>query len=313
MNTFKEYPATHSMETNWYCIDEDGNVGVFDIDDNGPVPTGNPLKQASLSEFLYYLADEDECGIKCINLTDDQVKDLLIDDNWEKEEWDDGYNYYWNDVALELKPEFVSAFISKVKELDLTKDVYCLSKSLNIFFVDFSRCKAMVDYMDKLQVIKAIYRWNNDNYSYFEDGGYNADGTMTERMKSFRFPAFVYFHDTFAQDPAEKKFSPKHPWHVSQLTEKQKSLMGKLPLRFAETDKIQLAEHVPVDAYLYDKIYYNRYLWGKCQKADGSYFYLNSVTSEHMSEENMLNLMKTGEAFIYDYQDGLDIIEKQYD
>ena len=40
MKQFKEYPATHSMSTAWYCVDEDGNVGIFDIDDNGPVPVG---------------------------------------------------------------------------------------------------------------------------------------------------------------------------------------------------------------------------------------------------------------------------------
>ena len=34
MITDKEYPATHSMATSWYCVDEDGNVGIFDIDDN---------------------------------------------------------------------------------------------------------------------------------------------------------------------------------------------------------------------------------------------------------------------------------------
>ena len=32
MITDKEYPATHSMATSWYCVDEDGNVGIFDID-----------------------------------------------------------------------------------------------------------------------------------------------------------------------------------------------------------------------------------------------------------------------------------------
>ena len=40
MITDREYPATHSMSTAWYCVDEDGNVGIFDIDDNGPIPEG---------------------------------------------------------------------------------------------------------------------------------------------------------------------------------------------------------------------------------------------------------------------------------
>ena len=38
MKTNKEYPATHSMSTAWYIVDEEGNVGIFDIDQNGPQP-----------------------------------------------------------------------------------------------------------------------------------------------------------------------------------------------------------------------------------------------------------------------------------
>ena len=38
MKIDKEYPATHSMSTAWYCVDEEGNVGIVDIHDNGPIP-----------------------------------------------------------------------------------------------------------------------------------------------------------------------------------------------------------------------------------------------------------------------------------
>ena len=36
MITDKEYPATHSMSTAWYCVDEDGNVvePEYDLDDD---------------------------------------------------------------------------------------------------------------------------------------------------------------------------------------------------------------------------------------------------------------------------------------
>lgn len=40
MKTDKEYPATHSMSTAWYCADEEGNVAIIDIEDDGPVPVG---------------------------------------------------------------------------------------------------------------------------------------------------------------------------------------------------------------------------------------------------------------------------------
>lgn len=38
MKTDKEYPATHSMATSWFAVDADGNVGIIEFEDNGPVP-----------------------------------------------------------------------------------------------------------------------------------------------------------------------------------------------------------------------------------------------------------------------------------
>lgn len=39
----KEYPATHSMSTAWYGIDLEGNVALFEFNENGPVPQGVPV------------------------------------------------------------------------------------------------------------------------------------------------------------------------------------------------------------------------------------------------------------------------------
>lgn len=40
MKIDKEYPATHSMSTSWYMVDDEGNVGIMQFDDNGPIPLG---------------------------------------------------------------------------------------------------------------------------------------------------------------------------------------------------------------------------------------------------------------------------------
>ena len=34
----KEYPATHSMSTAWYMVDDDDNVAIIEYNENGPVP-----------------------------------------------------------------------------------------------------------------------------------------------------------------------------------------------------------------------------------------------------------------------------------
>ena len=38
----KEYPATHSMSTAWYMVDDDDNVAIIEYNENGPVPCDVP-------------------------------------------------------------------------------------------------------------------------------------------------------------------------------------------------------------------------------------------------------------------------------
>lgn len=38
MKIDREYPATHSMSTAWYIVDDEGNIGIVQYEDNGPVP-----------------------------------------------------------------------------------------------------------------------------------------------------------------------------------------------------------------------------------------------------------------------------------
>lgn len=68
MITDKEYPATHSMATSWYCVDEDGNVGIFDIDDNGPIPVGE-YRQNCVDEVFYEDFTFDEAQFKRLHLS----------------------------------------------------------------------------------------------------------------------------------------------------------------------------------------------------------------------------------------------------
>ena len=50
----KEYPATHSMSTAWYMVDADGNVGLMNFDDNGPVPEFNQVSpEATLTNLVF--------------------------------------------------------------------------------------------------------------------------------------------------------------------------------------------------------------------------------------------------------------------
>jgi hypothetical protein len=45
----QDYPAAHSMDTNWFAVDADGNIGYFDSGEGGAVPTSYQS-----SEIEYY-------------------------------------------------------------------------------------------------------------------------------------------------------------------------------------------------------------------------------------------------------------------
>ena len=74
MKTTKEFPATHSMGTEWFIADAEGNIALFDFDDDGPVP-------AKIVDDFWGGLDEigvpDKDGINSFELTDEQTFYML--------------------------------------------------------------------------------------------------------------------------------------------------------------------------------------------------------------------------------------------
>ena len=139
MITDKEYPATHSMATSWYCVDEDGNVGIFDIDDNGPVPVGE-YRQNCVDEVFYEDFTFDEAQFKRLHLSPDQISQMLepmdMKDVWEESVIDNGQiNVSWMDVIVQIDMDKFDIF-KKAHELDASPyhPLVCLSEELGLFY-----------------------------------------------------------------------------------------------------------------------------------------------------------------------------------
>ena len=76
MKTTKEFPATHSMGTEWFIADAEGNIALFDFDDDRPVPA----KIADNDDFwgeLDEIGVPDKDGINSFELTDEQANYML--------------------------------------------------------------------------------------------------------------------------------------------------------------------------------------------------------------------------------------------
>ena len=140
MKQFKEYPATHSMSTAWYCVDKEGNVGVFDIDDNGPVPAGDYKENCVNEVFWDDVSSEGDGGFRTLNLSEEQILPMLepcgFKDVWTQDEFGLA-NYSWMDVIIKIDMSKIDVFKQAVSLINKRNtSPICLSKELGLFYVD---------------------------------------------------------------------------------------------------------------------------------------------------------------------------------
>ena len=61
MITGKEFPSTHSMDTAWFAVDLDGNVAIFQFEEEGPGLV--PFTDIHTDELLLDYSVQMEYGI----------------------------------------------------------------------------------------------------------------------------------------------------------------------------------------------------------------------------------------------------------
>ena len=98
----KEYPATHSMSTAWFCADLDGNVAIIDIDDDGPVPVGTGGYNEGTYVYEIWsetLPTHTEERMYDLPLTDEQIVPLLLPKVDENDIWTEDDGIYANSIV----------------------------------------------------------------------------------------------------------------------------------------------------------------------------------------------------------------------
>jgi hypothetical protein len=111
----KEYPATHSMSTSWYIVDEDGNVGIMDFNANGPVPWGT---EETVSEDLVWGLESDK-----VDLTEEQIH-YALGESCTPEEVDD-----YSDCIIQIDNHVKNYFNLYVKT-EVLKLTYAIQSLL---------------------------------------------------------------------------------------------------------------------------------------------------------------------------------------
>lgn len=307
----KEYPATHSMSTAWYCADEEGNVAIIDIEDNGPVPAGEYNDTNVNDIFWQDFSSEGDGLIRNIDLHPDQIIPMLESSNdmgvWKIDEYG-YYNYEWSDTILKIDMTKLDVF---KQALPLTESNYsyrpvCLSKEMGLFFVDFFQNKKGVELLLKNSVIIEKY-----DLPHYETPSEYEEYIIEKKDKEYedsikdnqKFPVFIYWQGYSPQcNPAVRITAPEHPLLVSQLPQDVQIHIKHLPVRFRNLKYLQMAEYVPVsDIYSIEYVYDGK-IWHELAKNDHEVLYYHVGSHTIMDEKTMRDLIEKGVSEEYDFK-----------
>ncbi len=313
MKIDKEYPATHSMSTAWYCVDEEGNVGIFDIEDNGPVPVGG-YRDTVVEDLIWdEFSSESQNIIKELNLTPNQIESMLEPatsvDSWHVDggEW---VNADWMRTIIKIDMSKLDIFIQAARmDVDLFQRPICLSKEQGLFYVDFFWNKAGVDLMEENNVI--IARYKAPQYVTPQNIRDPEECEKTRR-EAKKYPFFIYLQDYWPYDlPAIRLNTPVNPMKIDQLPKEIQEKIQKLPIKFKDTERIQLAELLPVYGIWSPEYVYDNKIWWQLASSDNSLIYYNVKSNTIIKKDKMDELIANGEAEEYDYDKHMGIKEKE--
>lgn len=265
MKTNKEFPATHSMSTEWFVVDEEGNIGLFSFEEDGPVPIDIPIESNSLlmtSEEDF--GEKDSNNIEYLELTDEQVEELMSDaispENYNIK--DD--HCLFVQVDEEHKKEFLEVFIDEID--------FCLSHKHGIYFLyslfgyeepEFYRNRALNTFYKTVSRVVYIY------YEAYCDEDFS--GTETK----WPLPFYCYNQPYNSQlELAKRTNVPKYPFKEEQISERQRKKLIRIPVKFSECTGFQIAQYAICRwrSGVYEEI--DNKIYTRFPKTEGGYCYI---------------------------------------
>lgn len=302
----KEYPATHSMSTAWYCVDEDGNVGIIDIEDDGPVPVGGYTQDVVETIFWDDFSIDNGDYIKYLMLKPEQIAPLIdMPGDYGTWEYNDGKwsNIDWMQAIIKIDMSKLNVLRQALsKEKSPFQRPICLSKEQGLFYVDFYYNKKGIELLIQNDVIMAKYKVPYYCNDWAED--YKEEGKR--QMNSF--PFYLYHQDyTPNYLPAMRLTCPSSPLKIEQLPKELQAKIRKLPLKFKDTKRIQLAELMPVYGIWSIRYVYDNKIWWELASSNGGTIYYNESTNTIIPKQEMDRYINEGLAEEWDYHKHKDI------
>lgn len=221
----KEYPAAHSMSTAWYISDDDGNVGIMEFEDNGPVPAGIPGDFSA--EDLVYGCDTEWNDVE-IDFSQGQIDELLTETKLRKDE-------EWSFLAIKVKENRETDFEKLCKALDIEIE-RPISHKFRLYKIFVHEKKGLSELITSGLIEKGYLTknlWMNDEWQ---------DGEM-KIIKDFDSVPFYIFYQPY--DPFDlpvKVCTPVNPIKMSQLPSSIRDKVLRIPGLFSDLGTFQISQ-----------------------------------------------------------------------
>lgn len=242
MITDKEYPATHSMSTAWFGIDKDGNVAIFDFEDNGPVPQGLP-EEGEDSIIIDHFSSKD-FPFRRLDLTKEQALEIvkILED---VSTFHDEYNF---ETLIQINPKDKDRFESKLLEVfkklsDFKEqELITLNEEVGLYLINFGDWST--EELKRMFDSGIVIKWK----SFYIDNG----DKWSEELKKWEFfpqmmgmPFFLYQQPYNTGQMMELSYKPRSPFKSHQLPKGIADKGMQFDFNFEEKEILQIAEYFP--------------------------------------------------------------------
>ena len=233
MKTDKEYPATHSMDTAWFVSDIDGNVAIFQFEEDGPGPI--PFSDMHTEDLIPMIGIK-KSGVAVMPFSKEQIEEL-------KRNLKPVHSI--NDISrhcnILINPAKIDTFIKAGAEFDL-----CYSEEegfYHLYYIENKQSESIKKLIEDGDVYGAQ---ECDIEIYFSD-----ERLDKSEHRLAHFPFYVYEQGRFLNVAPERVVSPKYPFKVDQMPEEAKEYMFTLPIRFAEKEHLEPSEFIDSQCWLF--------------------------------------------------------------
>lgn len=253
------------MSTTWFVVDEEGNIALFDFDENGPVPVDIPGENcSSLMTAEEDFGSKDSDKIEYFELTDEQIEELMQDSvTPDKFNIEDGI-----DLFVQIDEQYIKDFL----EVFIDRVDFCLSHKHNIYYIytllGYDEPKAYQE-----RSLETFYKTVKRVVSIWADAFSEDDFSGEDTKWPLPFYCYKQPYDS-SYDLAKRTNIPKYPFKEEQIPEHQRHKLLRVPLKFAECTAFQIAQYAICHWYASDEKEINKRTYAKFPKTGGGHCYI---------------------------------------